>query len=300
MRRLLEILIIAGVLAGIAFWFLTAPSTLTKEAVASLPEGDATKGELVFAAAGCASCHAADGAKGADKLALAGGHELDTPFGIFRVPNISQSKERGIGAWSLEDFANAMVKGVSPDGSHYYPAFPYGSYTRMQASDISDLFAYMKTLPASENEVADHSLSFPYTVRRGLGLWKLINLDASPVIDVGDDPQLQRGRYLVEAMAHCAECHTPRDFTGGLETGRWMAGAPNPSGRGGIPNISPHENGIASWSAEDIVNSLETGFTPEFDSFGGSMVAVQENMAKLSRSDLEAIAAYLKAIPAVD
>lgn len=300
MRRLFEILAILAVIAAVGFWWLTRPQTLSSEAVAALTTGDAARGERIFLAGGCASCHAADDARGEAKRLLTGGHELETPFGTFRVPNISMDKEHGIGGWSKADFANAMVRGVAPDGAHYYPAFPYTSYTRMTGQDVADLWAFMQTLPASANQVADHDLGFPFNIRRGLGLWKLINLDPSPVIDIGDDEQLQRGRHLVEALAHCGECHTPRDITGRLDTSRWMAGGPNPSGKGRIPNITPHENGIADWSEADIAESLKTGFTPEFDSFGGTMVAVQENMAQLPDEDLAAIAAYLKAVPGVE
>lgn len=232
-------------------------------------------------------------------LELSGGLALKTPFGTFVAPNISQDTRDGIGGWSLEDFANAMLHGVSPDGRHYYPAFPYPSYTRMEPADVADLYAFMKTLPAVAGQTSRHSLSFPYNIRRGVGLWKRLYLDSAPVIalDSSASETIRLGRYLVEGPGHCGECHTPRDFAGGTKRGQWLAGAVAAEGTGVIPNITSGEGGLGSWSAGDIESFLETGFTPDFDSVGGSMVAVQRNMAKLSLVDRAAIAAYIKALP---
>ncbi len=307
--NILKKLIIAatslGVVVAVTLWVLSAPDPLSPVAARSLPAGDAARGETVFWAGGCTSCHSAPGSKGDDKLILAGGLELKTPFGTFRAPNISSDPENGIGGWSLADFTNSMKRGVTPKGQHHYPAFPFTSYARMTDGDVSDLFAYMKTLSPSTNAVADHDLGFPFNIRRGLGLWKLLYLDASPVVTLDKaDEKLARGQYLVEALGHCGECHTPRNPIGGPDRSRWLAGGigPETTSEGKpekIPNITPHASGLGDWSEKDISYSLETGFTPEFDSFGSSMVSVQENMAKLSAEDRDAIAAYLKAIPRV-
>lgn len=298
MRKALAALVLLAIVAALAGWFLTAPNRLGDDALAGFPKGDAAAGEMMFWAGGCASCHAAPGAKGDAKLVLAGGVELKTPFGTFRAPNLSPHPEAGIGAWSLADFANAMQRGVAPDGSHYYPAFPFTSYARMSPKDVADLFAYLKTLPASDNVPSGHDLGFPFNIRRGLGLWKLLFLDPEPVVAVDEtDEQLQRGRYLVEGPTHCGECHTPRNAIGGPNLSRWLAGGPAPEGREKIPNITPSDKGIGGWSASEIADSLKTGFTPDFDSFGSSMADVQENMARLSDADRAAIAAYLKAVP---
>lgn len=289
---------VAAALAGAAFWFLTAPERIDGEQRVALAAGDPVRGEQVFWAGGCASCHAAPGATGEARLQLGGGERLETPFGTFVAPNISSDPRDGIGQWSTEDLANAMLKGVSPGGSHYYPAFPYTSYARMQPSDISDLHAFMKTLPAVAGKAPPHEIGFPYNLRRGLGLWKRLYLDPAPVVSLAEaDEQVLRGQYLVEGPGHCGECHTPRDVFGGIDRGRWLAGGPSPEGRGSIPNITPGGSGFGAWSVEDIANYLETGFTPEFDSAGGKMASVVQNMANLPASDREAIAAYLKAIP---
>jgi len=284
------LLVLVLLALGLIFWWLTLPDTL-EPAELSFAEPDPVNGELMFHAASCAACHEAD---------LRGGRELNTAFGVFRVPNISPDPETGIGNWSTTDFLNAMLRGVSPKGQHYYPSFPYTSYARMQVQDVVDLKAYIDTLPPVQNTVAAHELGFPWNVQRGIGLWKRRYLSAEPVVQLPEnaEPDLQRGRYLVEGPGHCGECHTGRDAYGGLRSQGWLAGAANLEGDGRIPDITPASRSVGEWSAKDIVYYLETGFTPEFDTVGGSMVAVQENLARLSPDDRAAIAVYLKAIPA--
>ncbi len=283
----------AALLGGAAFWFLTSPDNLDPTLVAALT-GDPIKGAQVFAIAGCASCHMAKGAKGDARLLLGGGQEFATDFGTFIAPNIS-SDETGIGGWSNYEFANAVIRGISPSGQHYYPAFPYGSYARMTLTDAVDLKAYMDTLPPVRQVNANHDLPLPFRLRRGLGLWKMLFLDDGNIAETTEI----RGQYLVEGPGHCAECHSPRNILGGTDTNRWLAGAPNPKGKGRIPNITPHADGIADWSIEDLAYYFETGFTPEFDTAGSTMVAVIENLSQLPAQDRLAIARYLKSIPAL-
>ncbi|MBN9550510.1 MAG: c-type cytochrome [Alphaproteobacteria bacterium] len=299
LKKLAGAVIVLGVACAVAGWALSAPVRLDAQAVARLGSGDAAKGKRIFYAGGCTSCHSKPGAEGDARLQLAGGLELKTPFGTFVPPNISQDPKDGIGAWSEEDFANAMLKGVSPSGEHFYPAFPYASYARMKPADIADLYAFMKTLPAVAGKAPDHRLSFPFSIRRGIGLWKLLYLSPEPVTALPDGApdKVLAGRYLVEGPGHCGECHTPRDFAGGVEKGEWLAGAVAAEGSGVVPNITPDGKSIKDWSEADIANYLETGFTPDFDSVGGSMVEVQRNMAQLTADDRAAIAAYLKVVP---
>lgn len=280
-----------GLLAGVMLWWASRPLPLPGDALAGL-SGDARRGETVFWAGGCASCHADPDARGQERLILSGGYRIDSPFGSFTVPNISPSGQ-GIGGWSVADLANALIAGLSPAGEHYYPALPYTTYTRMTLQDVADLKAFLDTLPPSARENAAHDLGFPFTVRRGLGLWKRLNMRDDWVMPA--PPGMERGRYLVEALGHCAECHTPRDATGGLDLGRWMAGAPNPSGKGTIPALTPDR---LNWSAADIAYYLQTGFTPDFDAAGGQMVRVIAALAHLSPDDRAAIAGYVKALPA--
>lgn len=290
------VLAVAGVAAG---WVLSAPVRLDAATLAALGPGDAARGKRIFFAGGCASCHATPKAEGDDRFRLGGGVELKTAFGTFVAPNISQDEKDGIGTWSVEDLANAMMAGVSPSGEYFYPAFPYTSYARMKPSDVGDLYAFLKTLPAVAGKAADHQLGFPFSVRRGIGLWKRLYLDPQPVVDfpTGAPDLVLAGRYLAEGPGHCGECHTPRDFAGGAMKDQWLAGAVAAEGDGVVPNITPGPGGIGDWSADDIANYLETGFTPEFDTVGGAMVDVQKNMAELTADDRAAIAAYLKAVP---
>lgn len=292
MKRLAIIALALATAGAGAFLWLTAPQRIDAALVTELT-GDATRGQQVFHIGGCASCHAPPGAEGEARLALGGGERFETPFGVFVAPNVSPGPE-GIGGWSAVDFANAMQAGVAPDGRHYYPAFPYASYARMTPQDVVDLKAYMDGLPMHPAQNQPHELRFPFNIRRALGLWKRAHLSDAPVIAV--EETLERGRYLVEGPGHCAECHTPRDFTGGLDKARWMGGAPNPEGKGRIPNITP---GALKWSAADIAEYLKSGFTPDYDSAGGSMAKVIRNTSLLSDDDRNAIAAYLKALPPI-
>lgn len=289
MRALFLSVAVIGAVGAAAAWWVSRPQPLDPDTFASITPNPAA-GEAVFWAAGCANCHTAPGAADDATQFLAGGQRFASDFGTFVAPNISPDPAHGIGAWSLEEFANAMMRGVSPTGLHYYPAFPYTAYQHATPQDVADLYAFMMTLPASDTPSAAHDLSFPFNIRRGLGLWKALYMTPEWQMT---DPQTEaetRGRYLVEAMGHCAECHTPRTALGGLDRARWLAGAPNPSGRGRIPDITPTGLG---WSEFDITAYLESGFTPDFDVVGGSMAAVVENYARLPESDRAAVAAYL-------
>jgi mono/diheme cytochrome c family protein len=298
-RKLLSTLVLLGLVGAGAAWFLTKPEPWPSSHWEGLGAADLANGEQVFWAGGCTSCHAVPGADGDAKLVLAGGLALKSPFGTFHVPNISPDETAGIGRWTLAQFGNAMTRGVGPEGEHLYPSFPYGSYARMTAKDVNDLFAYLKTLPKSANVAPPHELPFPYDIRASLGGWKLLFFTDKPRVAIDTaNAKLVRGQYLVEGPGHCGECHTPRNALGGFKTEMWLAGAPNPEGEGTIPNITPGSKTIGGWTESDIANYLETGFTPDYDSVGGSMVEVQKNISKLPAADREAIAAYLKAVPA--
>jgi len=295
------VLIGAGILL-----ILASPRAIPERALTPY-KPDHVNGETMFNAGGCAACHTApaasgkcDDPKGGDRRELAGGRCLRTPFGTFYAPNISPDKETGIGGWREIDFVNAMLRGVSPEGRHYYPVFPYTSYQRMSLKDVRDLKAYMDTLPPVRAPNHGHELAFPYSLRRGIGLWKLVYLEGSSFApDPANGEEINRGAYLAEGPGHCGECHTPRDRWGGPIAARALSGAPEPDGKGRVPNITPDRTGIADWSESDIAYALKTGFTPDFDVLGGSMTKVQENLARLGDADRRAIAAYLKSIPPI-
>lgn len=288
--RLLFLLGLVGLAVGL---YLTRPQPLPADALDGL-SGDVARGETVFAAAGCRSCHVAEDGP-AD--ILAGGKRFASDFGTFIAPNISSDATHGVGSWSDLELASAIMTGVGRNGQHLYPAFPYTSYNKADLQDVVDLIAYMRTLPAADRPNADHELGFPFDQRITLGAWKMLFVSTDWVLTDTPTPALERGRTLVEALGHCTECHTPRNALGGLEKNRWLAGAPNPSGDGRIPNITP---GALRWSESEIAEYLKSGFTPDFDTAGGSMAAVVRNTALLSDADRAAIASYLKAIPAVE
>jgi len=290
--RLRSKALIAASLAGLAAWFLSAPTMLNRNEWQD-PVGDATRGEQVFNIGGCASCHMEKGAKGEARLLLGGGQAFATPFGTFYAPNISPS-EAGIAGWNALNLANALLRGTSPEGTHYYPAFPYASYTRITPQDVADLKVFLDTLPPVARTNTPHDLPFPFNIRRSSGFWKLLFLNDDPVI-ASNEP---RGQYLVEGLGHCAECHTPRNALGGLQLASWLGGAPNPEGKGRIPNLTP-AGPLKGWSVEDIAYYLESGFTPEFDTAGSTMVEVIENLSRAAPEDRLAIARYLKALPPV-
>jgi mono/diheme cytochrome c family protein len=211
---LLAILLSMGALGGIALWVITTPRpAFMKDAAGSTDrEGDPDKGRLIFAAGDCASCHASPGQP--DRLHLGGGLALASPYGTFRIPNISMDPTDGIGAWRTIDLANALLSGVSPAGTHYYPAFPYTSYARMQAGDVTDLMAYLRTLPAVSGKPPPHDLTPLFRLRRMVGLWKILFFDRTPIVAERDrDDVWNRGHYLAEAVAHCAECHSSRNLS---------------------------------------------------------------------------------------
>lgn len=284
-----------AIAVGVAGLVLTAPDPFAESAVAGVT-GDAERGRLAFTAAGCASCHMAEGSKGEAQLVLSGGQRFATAFGTFIAPNISPDPDHGIGGWTLAQFASAVQRGVGPSGEHLYPAFPYATYAHASLQDVADIQAYIATLPPSDIPSQPHEVGFPFNIRASLGGWKLLFAGKGWVIDGDLTPAEARGRYIVEALAHCGECHTPRNALGGLRRDAWLAGAPNPSGQGRIPNITP---AALTWSEDEIVEYLTSGFTPDYDSAGGHMAYVVENMSKLPESDRRAVAAYLKRVPPV-
>jgi mono/diheme cytochrome c family protein len=284
------------ILGAAVAWVLTEPRHADFEEITSLTP-DLARGEYVYTVGGCASCHAGTDGKAE---ALTGGMAFQTTFGIFYAPNISSDPDNGIGTWSALNLADAVLHGTSPQGEHYYPAFPYTSYAKMTPADVVSLHAYLMTLPAATVPSKAHDVGFPFNIRRTLGGWKLLfgsSVNDWVVTDPNMTPEDVQGRYLVEALGHCGACHTPRTALGGMDRSKWLGGAPNPSGKGKIPNITP---GTLTWSTEDIAYYLESGFTPDFDAVGGHMAHVVDNFAKLDTADRMAVANYLKRVSPVE
>ena len=296
MRKLIVAALVLVVIGFAAFWLLTNPRSVSASALGPHTP-DLANGKTMFNAGDCSSCHATPKQK--DRTRLGGGRALKTPFGTFYPPNISSDAKDGIGGWSEAQFVTAMHDGVSPGGAHLYPAFPYTSYTHMTFADLRDLFAYMKTLPAVAGRAPAHELSFPFTVRRGIGLWKLLFFDRTVFKpDPSKSAAWNRGAYLVNGPGHCAECHSPRNMFGAIINDKRFAGGPNPEGDGWVPNIT--QKGLADWSAKDIAYLLESGMMPDGDFVGSSMEEVTTNTALLSAADRQAMATYIKSLPPVE
>ena len=297
LRKLFILAVILAIIGLGVFWGLTIPATVPASALPQrTPNLD--NGKTMFTIGGCSSCHATP--EQDDKSRLGGGLGLKSPFGTFYAPNISPDPNAGIGKWSEADFVTAMVKGVSPEGSHLYPAFPYTSYQRMRFDDVRDLFAYLKTLPVAQDKSKPHDVPFPFNIRRSLGVWKFLFLDGKTFApDPSKDAVWNRGAYLANGPGHCAECHSPRNLLGGIITSQRYAGGPDPSGDPGsfVPNITQKS---LTYSKENLIKLFETGETPDADSLGGEMGKVIGNLKQLSAADREAIATYILSLPPVE
>jgi mono/diheme cytochrome c family protein len=304
MRSLALIATIFVVAGSAAFWILTIPATVPAGALPAYTPNLAN-GKTMFDAGGCASCHAVPNADPdkVDRTRLGGGLALPCPFGTFYVPNISPDPRDGIGSWSEADFVSAMWDGTAPGGRQLYPAFPYTSFRHMELNDLRDLFAYLKTLPPVPGRVRGPNLSFPFTIRRTIGIWKLLFLHGGPFVsDPSKSAQWNRGAYLVNGPAHCAECHSPRNSLGAIIESERFAGGTTPDGKDWVPNITPAglrqgENAANPWSQSDIASFLSDGMTPSGDFVGGAMAEVIGNTSLLSKDDRAAIAAYIASLP---
>jgi len=259
--------------------------------------GDAKHGEYVVRLGGCHSCHTDPGKKDAP---LAGGLELKTSDGTFHVPNITPDPDTGIGRWSEGDFIRAMTEGVAPDGSHFYPAFPYTSYTQMTRQDLLDLKAYLDTVKPVRNVVPPHDLRFPYNLRFALGIWKwLFFRPGSFEPDPTKSASWNRGAYVVTGPGHCGECHTARNFLGATSRNNALAGTKKgPDGKR-VPNITPDpEDGIGLWSAKDVVDFLKTGNLPYGETADAPMDdVIASGTSHWTDEDLKAAAEYLLSLP---
>ncbi len=261
-------------------------------------EASAERGAYIFAAAGCKGCHTAKNGP-----TLAGGRELETPFGTFYGPNITADPQHGIGAWTDEDFIRALRQGVSPDGSDYYPVFPYTSFTRMTDRDMLDLKAYIFSLPPDPSPDRDHELAPHVRFRPLLAPWKILNLhQGTEPPDPDQSPAWNRGRYLIRATGHCGECHTPRGLDGATLGDMFLAGAEDGPDGDSVPNITPHpETGIGRWSRLDLEFLLKIGMMPDGDFAGGAMgEVVDETTSQLTDEDRAAMVEYLMGVAAVE
>jgi mono/diheme cytochrome c family protein len=262
--------------------------------------GDAKRGQYLIKAAGCMGCHTAEKKDGKDGVPFAGGRALKTPFGTFFGPNITPHPQAGIGRWTEADFVRAMREGRRPDGAHYFPAFPYPSFTKIADGDLRDLWAYLRMVPPSAQPSQAHELRFPFGWRFLIAVWKWLFFTPGPM---SADPKLTlvqaRGAYLVNALGHCGECHTPRNFLGGAKKDRLLAGTNASEGVKSTANLTPAA--LKKWSDDELKEYLTTGQTPDGDSANSTMMEVITNTtSQLAAQDLAALIAYLRAVPAVE
>ena len=264
---------------------------LTGNAVAQ----DPMRGQYVAQLGGCVNCHTED-KKGA--APFAGGRALKTPFGTFYGPNITPHPQAGIGRWSEADFIQAMRQGQRPDGAHYYPAFPYPSFTKIFDSDLKDLWSYLQTLPPSVRPSQEHELRFPFGFRILNLFWKwLFFTPGSFVNDQSKSQLINRGAYVVQALGHCSECHTARNFLGAPKMARYLAGGKGPDGKD-LPNLTP--TNLKSWNDAELMEFLRTGLTPDNDSANATMGEVIENVtSKMTPGDMDGVIAYLRSLPPI-
>jgi mono/diheme cytochrome c family protein len=289
--RRLAVLAIVGAAGAIAF--LAWPRPIPP--APSAPADAVARGAYLVKVAGCTGCHTAEGA---DATPFAGGRAFKTPFGTFVSPNITPDKEHGIGGWTDAQFLAAMRHGLDDGGHPLYPVFPYSSYTLMTDEDVLALRAWLATVPPSPRENAPHQAGFPLSWRPLVNGWRLLFLKEGPYVpNPQRDANWNRGAYLVEAVAHCGECHTPRNAFGALDRMRWLAGTRNGPDNEKVPNITPDKTGIGDWSTSDIVTLLREGTKPDFDNVQGSMAeAVKHGLKDLTDEDAKAIATYLKSL----
>ena len=248
------------------------------------------RGRYIAVAGDCVACHSIPGAG----KPFAGGYRLATPFGDLLSSNITQDKDTGIGNWSEKEFADALRKGKGREGENLYPAMPYTSYAKMTDQDISDLYAYMKTIKPVSNAVDTNQMPFPFNIRLFMTGWNLLFFNDEPLAPVaGKSEQWHRGQYLVEALEHCAACHTPKNFLGGDASGKAFKGAELQGWF--APDITNDKyTGIGRWSENDLIEYLRTGSNSIAVASGPMAEAVTNSTQHLTDEDLRAMAVYLK------
>jgi mono/diheme cytochrome c family protein len=297
MRRYVTIfaaIVVVGIIAAAAFFFLPAG---LDEVTASdkQPKGQelVERGRYLATAGDCVACHSVAGGG-----AYAGGLAFKLPFGTIYSSNITPDKETGIGNWSDAEFVRAMRHGVGKNGEDLYPAFPYTSYALMSTDDMLAVKAYLFSLPAVRAETAENSLSFPYDQRYLMRAWKLLFLPKKTYqAEAKQSEEWNRGAYLVEALGHCGECHTPRNLMYGLDSGKKFAGAVT-QGWKAYNITSDKDGGVGNWSVEELTAYLHTGHAEGRGAATGSMAeAIDLSLRHLTEQDIRSMAVYLKTIP---
>ncbi|WP_250500232.1 c-type cytochrome [Caballeronia sp. GAWG1-5s-s] len=293
-RRLLVVTAMLAVALAVAFGHLSAQPQHGETAAPARAES-ATRGEYLVRAGGCMACHTADPAR-----PFAGGRAMQTRFGTFYTPNITSDRATGIGAWTDAQFVRAMREGIGRNGEHLYPAFPYTAYTRLSDADVLAMRAYLATVPPVRYAPPPHALRFPFGWRWLMAAWNAFNFTPGRFVpDPGKRAEWNRGAYLVEALAHCGQCHTPRNVLGGLKESERLGGASVAGWRAG--NQTPDRMaGIGAWRDDELLRYLASGAAPGRAYAIGPMAEVVANGTQfLTDEDRRAMVAYLRAMPVV-
>jgi mono/diheme cytochrome c family protein len=250
------------------------------------------RGRALVAAGDCVACHTVAGAE-----PFSGGKKLATPFGDIAAPNLTPDNETGLGLWSTDDFARAMQQGISRNGMHLYPAFPYTYYTHVSREDIDDIYAFLRTLPAVHNPVDRNTLPFPYNMRILMNGWNTLFFRPGPLPPEGNhSAEYERGRYLVDGLGHCGECHTPMNWAGANKDSDYLQG--NVIAGWVAPDItSDNYTGLGTWSVDEIVEYLRTGRNVHSAASGPMAEVVSDSTSWMTDPELHAIATYLKERP---
>jgi mono/diheme cytochrome c family protein len=296
LKKTIRALALLAVLGLAVFWVVTTPAPLTPRV---LPDrvANLANGELIYNASGCHSCHLPAKDSAFDQALPVGGRAFKTPIGTLYPPNLTPDPT-GLGSWKETEFIAAVQHGLGRSGENLIPAFPYTSYAKMSEDEVRDLWAYLKTLPATSNAVQENDVIGLPIVRRGLTFWKLIGYsDAKFTPDAAQTPSWNRGAYLVNGPGHCNECHTPRTLFMTSNTSKFLAGGPHPDGDGSVPSLRDLLGRKRYKDAADLASALEFGETMGYDKMSsGGMGAVQSNMAKLPAADRLAIAEYIMSL----
>jgi len=251
------------------------------------------RGRYLATVGDCAACHTPPGSG----REFAGGLALETPFGVLLTPNITPDPTTGIGAWTDQEFHDAMTKGTGRGGAHLYPAMPYTYYTKLTTDDVLAIRAYLNTVPAVQNEVNVNQLPFPFDIRASLTVWNAMFFTPGEFRARADkSAEWNRGAYLAEGLGHCGLCHTPKNFLGGDRTSVALQGSPLQGWF--APNITDDaRRGIGGWSVDEIATYLKTGHNLTSAASGPMGDEISQSSAHMTDADLRAIAIYLKDQP---
>ncbi len=282
-----------GVWSGLCLLFLLAASDQAV-AQASGANDAVARGAYLARAGDCVSCHTAAGGQ-----PYAGGYKLDTPFGYLLAPNITPDMATGIGRWTADDFYRALHQGVNKHGQDMYPVMPFDFYTRVTREDSDAMFAYLRSLAPVNNAVVVNHLRFPFNQRWSMAVWRELYFnEGSYKNDPAKSAAWNRGAYLVEGLGHCSACHSPRNALGGIEKDKAYTGA-SVDGWFALNLSSELHTGLGQWSISDIATYLKTGAVAgKTTALGPMALVVKNSTSTMSDADLNAMATYLKDIPA--